>query len=96
MAGQLSFPALWHDTVADTRALMPLALPVTAAFVLLPGVAIDLFGPPLPKTIVAMTPHIILIELVLPALIALIAQGTVVRVTLDRRRGRSPFPYIGR
>ena len=89
MAGQLSFPALWHDTVADTRALMPLALPVTAAFVLLPGVAIDLFGPPLPKTIAAMTPHVILIELILPALIALVAQGTVVRVALDRRRGRS-------
>lgn len=47
----LSFAVLWHDTLADTRALMPLALPVTAAFVLLPGVAIDLFGPPLPPAL---------------------------------------------
>ena len=47
----LSFAALWHDTLADTRALMPLALPIAAAFVLLPGVAIDLFGPPLPAAL---------------------------------------------
>jgi hypothetical protein len=89
MAGQLSFPALWHDTLTDTRALMPLALPVAAAFVLLPGVAIDLFGPPPPRTTAEMTPHVVLIELFLPALIALVAQGTVIRLCLDRRRGVS-------
>ena len=33
----LSLAALWRDTLADVRALMPLALPVAAAFVLLPG-----------------------------------------------------------
>lgn len=83
----LVLAALWRDTLADTRALLPLALPVAAAFVLLPGVAIDLFGPPLPKTALAMTPNVVLIELVLPALIGLVAQLAILRLALDRRRG---------
>lgn len=87
MTAPLAFPALWRDTLADTRALLPLALPVAAAFVLLPGVAIDLFGPPLPKTALAMTPNVVLIELVLPALIGLVAQLAILRLALDRRRG---------
>ncbi len=87
MTQPLSFAALARDTVADTRALMPLALPVAAAFVLLPGVAIDLFGPPLPRTALAMTANTVVIELVAPALIALVAQLAILRLALDRRRG---------
>ena len=49
----LVLAALWRDTLADTRALLPLALPVAAAFVLLPGVAVELFGPPLPAPALA-------------------------------------------
>ena len=87
MPKPLVLAVLWRDTIGDTRALLPLVWPVAAAFVLLPGVAIDLFGPPLPKTALAMTPNVVLIELVLPALIGLVAQLTILRLALDRRRG---------
>ena len=83
----LNLTTLWHDALADTRALLPLALPIAAAFVLLPGVAIDLFGPPVPKTAAAMTPHVVLIDLLIPSLIGLVAQLAILRLTLDRRRG---------
>ncbi len=120
----LSFAQLWHDTIADSRALLPLVWPVAAAFVLLPQVAIDRFGPPLPVVTVAalpkpalptaagpadkapaavvrrdevrtsgrpllpkIPPKVLLIDLLLPALIALFAQATIIRLTLDRRRG---------
>ncbi|MBC7496100.1 MAG: hypothetical protein H7243_02915 [Sphingomonadaceae bacterium] len=111
----LSFADLWHDTLADTRALLPLAWPVAAAFVLLPQVAIDRFGPPLPMVKITtarvpappaaspkksvppvspaarplfaqIPPNVLLIDLLLPALIGLLAQGTIIRLALDRRR----------
>ncbi len=85
----LSFAALWRDTLTDTRALLPLALPVAAAFVLLPDVAVDLFGPPLPTTPAGMTPNVALIDAVLPSLIGLVAQLAIIRLALDRRRGQS-------
>ena len=47
MSGPLSLDRLWRETLADTRALMPLALPVAAALVLLPNVLIERYGPPL-------------------------------------------------
>ncbi len=51
----LSFAALWRDTLTDTRVLLPLVWPVAAAFVLLPSVATDRFGPPVaaPQVIAA-------------------------------------------
>jgi hypothetical protein len=114
----LNFADLWHDTLADTRALLPLAWPVAAAFVLLPQVAIDRFGPPLPmvkvttergpakpakaaalpavagppvtrsaRPLLPIIPaNVLLIDLLLPALIGLIAQATIIRLALDRRR----------
>ncbi len=114
----LIFADLWHDTLVDTRALLPLAWPVAAAFVLLPQVAIDRFGPPLPMVKVTsergpaksapaassltaaappvarparpslprVPPNVLLIDLLLPALIGLIAQATIIRLALDRRR----------
>lgn len=129
-APPLSFAALWRDTIADTRALLPLAWPVAAAFVLLPQVAVELLGPPLPAPQAAraapatrtahsaaaasavpatslrrpapaaplrqpaiaalptvFTPRVVFIDLVVPSLIALVAQGTIVRLALDRRGG---------
>lgn len=119
----LNFAALWRDTLLDTRALLPLVWPVAAAFVLLPQVATDRFGPPLvavkarPASSAAVgsadvapaAAHapavparpaasalprlptiprdVLLIDLLLPALIGLIAQATIVRLALDRRRG---------
>lgn len=112
----LSFPALWRDTIADTRALLPLAFPIAAAFVMLPGVVIDRFGPPVPQVTVSevrvapgapagrpaarptatrpalpslptIPPNVLLVDLVLPALIGLVAQAAIIRLTLDRRRG---------
>ncbi len=87
MTRPLELPRLWRDTVADTRALLPLVWPVAAAFVLLPDVLIDRFGPALPKTPAEMTPQLVLILLVLPGLVSLVAQATVMRLALDRRRG---------
>ncbi|MBV8971993.1 MAG: hypothetical protein JO290_06850 [Sphingomonadaceae bacterium] len=87
MTRPLVLAALWHDTVADTRALLPLVWPVAAAFVLLPNVALERYGPPLPKTPAEMTPQLVLTTLVIPGLIALVAQATVIRLALDRRRG---------
>ena len=87
MTVPLSITALWRDTFAAARSGMPLYLPVAAAFVLLPGVAIDLFGPPLPKTPADLTPHLVFIALVIPSLIGIIAQATIVRLAIDRARG---------
>jgi hypothetical protein len=84
---QLSIPALWRETFAAARAGMPLYLPVAAAFVLLPGVAIDLFGPPLPKTPAELTQHLVFIALVIPTLIGIIAQSAIIRLAIDRARG---------
>ncbi len=90
----LDLTRLWRETIADSRALLPLVWPVAAAFVLLPNVLIDRFGPPLPTSPMAMTPQHVLILLVLPELIALVAQATVMRLALDRRRGGAQ-PSIG-
>ena len=87
MTGPLSITALWRDTFAAARRGMPMYLPVAAAFVLLPGVAIDLFGPPLPKTPADLTPRLVFIALVIPSLIGIIAQATIVRLAIDRARG---------
>jgi len=66
---------------------MPLYLPLAAAFVLLPGVAIDLFGPALPKTPAELTPRLVLIALVVPSLIGIVAQAAIVRLAIDSARG---------
>ena len=87
MTVPLSIATLWRETLIDARVLMPLALPVAAAFVLLPEVAVELFGPPLPTTMAAMTPTVVLIDLVLPALIGVVAQAAIVRLALDQRGG---------
>ncbi len=90
----LDLTRLWRETIGDTRALLPLVWPVAAAFVLLPNVLIDRFGPPLPKTPAEMTPQLVLILLVVPGLIALVAQAVVIRLALDRRRGGGQ-PSVG-
>ncbi|MBV8971122.1 MAG: hypothetical protein JO290_02395 [Sphingomonadaceae bacterium] len=87
MLRPLDLARLWRDTLADTRALLPLVWPVAGAFVLLPTVFIDLYGPPLPKTPAELTLRQVLILLVIPGLIALVAQATVIRLALDRQRG---------
>ncbi len=87
MTQPLSLAALWRDTFADTRALLPLAWPVAAAFVLLPGIAADLFGPPLPRTPAGLTANVVVVDLIAPALVGIVAQLTIIRLCLDRRRG---------
>ncbi len=87
MSYSLSIAALWRDTFKAARAGMPLYLPVAAAFVLLPGVAIELFGPTLPKTPAELTPNLVFIALVVPSLIAVVAQGTIMRLAIDKASG---------
>ena len=87
MTVPLSIGALWRETFVAARAGMPLYLPVAAAFVLLPGVVIDLFGPAMPKTPAGLTPNLILVGLALPSLIGLVAQAAIVRLAIDQRRG---------
>lgn len=87
MGYQLSIVALWRDTFAAARGGMPLYLPLAAAFVLLPGVAIDLFGPVLPKTPAGLTPRLVFIALVVPALIGIVAQAAIIRLAIDKARG---------
>ena len=87
MSYRLSIAALWRDTFAAARAGMPLYLPVAAAFVLLPGVAIELFGPTLPKTPAELTPDLVFIALVVPSLIAIVAQAAIIRLAIDKASG---------
>ena len=87
MSYRLSIAALWRDTFATARAGMPLHLPLAAAFVLLPGVAIELFGPTLPKSPAQLTPNLVFIALVLPSLIAIVAQGAIIRLVIDKANG---------
>lgn len=89
MASTLSIADLWRETFHAGRVGMPLYLPLTAAFVLLPGVAIDLFGPAPPKSAADLTPNLVLVALVLPTLVGAIAQAAIVRLELDRRAGAS-------
>ena len=78
---------VWRETIAAARRGMAHYLPVAAAFVLLPEVVIDLFGPPLPKSPAGLTPNLVFVSLVLPSLIALVAQAAIVRLEVDRRGG---------
>nr|WP_295658950.1 glycerophosphoryl diester phosphodiesterase membrane domain-containing protein [Polymorphobacter sp.] len=87
MSYRLSIAALWRDTFATARAGMALYLPVAAAFVLLPGVAIELFGPALPKSPAELTPNLVFIALVLPSLIAIVAQAAIIRLVIDKASG---------
>lgn len=84
MTYRLSIAALWRDTFATARAGMSLYLPVAAAFVLLPGVAIELFGPALPKSPSELTPNLVFVALVLPSLIAIVAQAAIIRLVIDK------------
>ncbi len=87
MAYTLPIAALWRDTFAAARTGMSLYLPLAAAFVLLPGVAIDLFGPALPKSPAGLTPHVVFVTLVVPSLIGVVAQAAIIRLAIDRARG---------
>lgn len=68
---------------------MPLLLPVAGAFVLLPNMLVEAFGPPLPRTQADLTGQVVLVHLLLPSLIALVAQLGIMRLTLDIVRGTS-------
>ncbi|UAJ11647.1 glycerophosphoryl diester phosphodiesterase membrane domain-containing protein [Glacieibacterium megasporae] len=84
---QISITGLWRETFAAATTGMQLYLPIAAAFVLLPGVAIELFGPALPKTPAELTPNLVFSALVLPSLIAIVAQAAIVRLAIDKASG---------
>ncbi|QYE35001.1 glycerophosphoryl diester phosphodiesterase membrane domain-containing protein [Polymorphobacter sp. PAMC 29334] len=84
---QISITGLWRETFAAATTGMRLYLPIAAAFVLLPGVAIELFGPALPKTPAELTPNLVFSALVLPSLIAIVAQAAIVRLAIDKASG---------
>lgn len=89
MNAPLSIATLWRETFNGGRASMSLYLPIAAAFVLLPGVLIDRFGPQPPKTAAELTPHLVFWALVVPSLIGIVAQAAIVRLEIDRRANRS-------
>jgi len=89
MTAPLSINALWRETFATGRAGMGLYLPVAAAFVLLPNVLTEAFGPALPKTAADLTGPVVLVHLALPSLVGLIAQMTIVRLAVASRTGVS-------
>lgn len=89
MTTPLSIAALWRETLAAGRVGMPLYLPVAAAFVLLPVVVTEAFGPPQPTSPADLTANAVFVYLLLPALLGLVAQATIVRLAIDARAGTS-------
>lgn len=87
MTVSLSIPDLWRETFAAGRAGMPLYLPIALAFVLLPNVASEALGPPLPRTPNELTSSVVFVHLLLPSLIGLVAQAAIVRLAIDSAQG---------
>lgn len=90
MTAPLDLAALWRDTLETARADLPLYLVLTAAFVLLPELALALYGPPPPANVEGLTPRFILIQAVLPAAIGAIGQLAIVALIVGGRRGAGP------
>lgn len=90
MTPPLDLAALWRETLETARADLPLYFALAAAFVLLPELALALYGPPPPETIEALTPRFLLLKAVLPAAIAAIAQLAIVTLVVGGRHGDGP------
>lgn len=90
MTAPLDLAALWRDTLETARADLPLYLVLTAAFVLLPELALALYGPPPPATVEGLTPRFILIQALLPAAIGAIGQLAIVALIVGGRHGEGP------
>ena len=78
---------MWRDTVDTARRDMPLYLSLTAAFVLLPEVAITLFGPPPPAKPEDLTGTLVALQLLLPAAVGAVAQMAIVKLVIGGARG---------
>ena len=87
MTAPLDFAALWRDTLTAARRDMPLYLSLTAAFVLLPEVAVSLFGPPPPATPDQLSASVIAVQLGVPAVIGAVAQLAIVKLVIEAARG---------
>jgi hypothetical protein len=81
-AEPLTAGAIWREMLETLRPNFAVLFAVTAPFTLLVGMALSLFGPPMPKTIEGFTPQTVLILGVLPNVIGVIAQLAVARLVL--------------
>lgn len=90
MTAPLDLAALWRDTLATARADLPLYFALTAAFVLLPELALALYGPAPPETVEGLTPRFMLLQAVLPAAIGAIGQLAIVQLVVGSRHGAGP------
>jgi hypothetical protein len=85
---RLSAMAIWDGMGAALRGDLARLFAVAAPFTLLLAVAVELFGPPAPATLTAISGEQLLWRLVLPALLASIAQLAIIHLVIAP--GRSP------
>jgi hypothetical protein len=81
-AEPLTAGAIWRDMLAALRPDFGTLFAVTAPFTLLVGMALTLFGPPVPETLEQLTPKNLLILGLLPNIVGAIGQLAVVRLLL--------------
>ena len=81
-AEPLTAGVIWRETLAALRPDFGLLFAVTAPFTLLVGMALTLFGPPVPQTLEDLTPQNVAILGLLPNIIGAIGQLAVVRLIL--------------
>lgn len=79
---RLSAAALWDMMSATLRADLPRLFFLVAPFALLPAVAVDLFGPPAPTSIDAISNQQLLWRLALPSLIGAFGQLAATHLVL--------------
>jgi hypothetical protein len=80
-APDLSAGSIWQAMLAVLRRDFWTLFAIAAPFTLLVDMVLAQFGPPQPKTMAEFTPRILLILVLIPALIGVIAQLAVARLT---------------
>lgn len=85
MAPALDLGELWRATLVACRRDLALYLTIAAAFVLLPNLVADLFGPPLPRSPLEMTGTQLLVHVLVPGIIGGIAQLAICRLVVGGR-----------
>jgi hypothetical protein len=92
-AEPLTAGAIWRDMLAALRPDFGMLFAVMAPFTLLVGMALTLFGPPVPQTMAELTPKTVLILGLLPNIVGAIGQLAVVRLLL--RPGETAGKALG-
>jgi hypothetical protein len=80
-APDLSAGGIWQAVLGEFRRDFWTFFAIAAPFTVLVDMAMAQFGPPQPKTVAEITPRVALIVVLLPALIGVIAQLAVARLT---------------